>query len=212
MSTNSGALAVCLMLAVGVQPAAWSGCITPAGASGSNPNSRYLISLSNQEVYDTKTDITWQRCPYGWFATPDGKTCLKLPGAQDTWSQRTDLTHTPRRPGGPNSIHNDGPPDWVERGWRIPSLTQLAGLLDRVCTSPAINQEVFPDTPAGYFQSSDYYPDVRGQFYVIRLVNFDNGDTGGRAPDFTPNPIRLMYPGKSPAIEATLEKRPVATQ
>lgn len=209
MSRNSGTLAVCLMLAAGLQPTAWSGCITPAGASGSNPNSRYVISLSNQEIYDTKTDITWQRCPYAWVVTPDGTTCLKLPGAQDAWSQRTDLTQPRSR--GPNSIHNDGPPDWVKRGWRIPSRTHLVSLLDRVCKSPTINQEVFPDTPAGYFQSSDYYVD-RGGFFVISLVNFDNGETGDSAPDLTPHPIRLMYSGKSPAIQATLEKRPVASQ
>lgn len=42
------------------------------------PHSRYIIGSTKQEVYDTVTGITWQRCPYGWFVSPEGKSCLSI--------------------------------------------------------------------------------------------------------------------------------------
>lgn len=189
---------VCIVgLLAALPPLAWSGCVVPAGASGSNPNSRYVISLYNDEVYDTQTNITWQRCPYNWNVSLDGKSCMKMLGAQDAWSQRTG-SHL-------------GPADWTSRGWRIPTGRNLKTLLDHVCSNPAINQEVFPNTPTSNFWTSDGHMNSHGHnFYYF--VDFAGGGSTGDHEDINEFLIRLMYPGKSPAIVATLEKRPVATQ
>lgn len=209
-----------VVLLSALTPLAWGDCVSPAGARASNQDNRYVISLYGNEIYDTKTDITWQRCPYGWFLTPDGKACQQMQGSGG-WSQA--LSGYSGRPLDEYQgilyeqklrTHHLGPPEWVSQGWTIPSSANLSTLLDRVCKHPAINQEKFPDTPPGKFWTSDVelgFPIFdHDRLFVVDFAG--DGSTHTYLQDTATLPIRLMHKGKTPAIRARLEKEPVATQ
>lgn len=208
MTGSIRTLVCCLGILVTGMPQAWSGCIVPAGASGSNPNSRYVISLTNQEVYDTVTNITWQRCPLNWFASPDGRTCLKMMGNGDLWTQRP---HGLTTFDGVWQYHS-GPSEWVQRGWTIPSRGDLGTLIDHICKNPAINQEVFPNTPANNFWTSSSKGTNSHGHEFLYVVNFAGDGGTDDHEDANLFNVRLMYKGQSPAIQVTLERQPVATQ
>lgn len=196
-----------LTITVTTVTSAWSGCMLPAGALGSNPNSRYVISLTKQEVYDTQTNITWQRCPYNWYVTPDGTHCIQPMGGGDLWSQRP----APQ----PNDLEGviaeqllGGPLDLQKLGWYIPDLKALGTLVDRVCKNPAINQEVFPDTPALTFWTSSGAGTNSHRHRFFHAVQFAGDGRYDEIEDWHSFNIRLMYRGKSPAILVTLERNP----
>lgn len=189
---------------------AWSGCLTPAGASGSNPNSRYIIGSTKQEVYDTVTGITWQRCPYGWFVGPDGKSCLKLQGSGDGWSQRYDgvAIHYFEYD---LATHRYGPPELYREGWTIPSGKYLKTLVDQICKNPTINQEVFPSTPPAPFWTSDEKGTNSHGHDFYYLVNFADGSSDDHE-DYHKYQIRLMRRGKTPSIVAAEEQNVASPQ
>lgn len=46
--------------------------------------------------------------------------------------------------------------------WRVPSQEELVSIVEQGCTEPAINQTVFPDTPASWFWTSSSMPGRSG--------------------------------------------------
>lgn len=38
-----------------------------------------------------------------------------------------------------------------KNGWRLPSIQELSGIVERQCQNPSINQNVFPGTPSQSF-------------------------------------------------------------
>jgi hypothetical protein len=38
-----------------------------------------------------------------------------------------------------------------EGGWRLPTLDELASIVDKVCARPSVDPGVFPATPSGVF-------------------------------------------------------------
>lgn len=88
-------------------------------------------------LIDASTGLTWKRCSEG--QTWDGATCTGSASKHD-WQEALD-----RAEGATDAGHDD---------WRVPSLDQLASLIDKACAHPAIDLATFPDTPAAVFWSS----------------------------------------------------------
>lgn len=97
------------------------------------PVSRYQIK--GDEVYDTQTHLTWQRCTVDrhW---KNGAGCVG--------TVRPMTLADAKRQG--------------RNGWRLPTADELRTLVADNCTEPAINEKVFPDvgvnTPWAYWTSS----------------------------------------------------------
>jgi hypothetical protein len=111
------------------------------------PTSRYVIKGS--EVYDKKTDLTWQRCSIGqrW---EDDTGCVGVI-EQMTWDQA------------------------VTKGsekWRLPTKDELATLISPTCKNPAINEESFPDMDLGKLW---YWSGTPSGEYLAWLANFADG-------------------------------------
>jgi Protein of unknown function (DUF1566) len=113
------------------------------------PSSRYLVK--GDEVYDKKTDLTWQHCSVGqhW---KEGAGCVGVI-KQMTWDEAKSQ---------------------AQNGWRLPSKDELTTLLAPNCSKPAINEEIFPDLELDklwYWTSSE-----NGSF-LAWLVNFADGNS-----------------------------------
>jgi len=56
------------------------------------------------------------------------------------------------------------------KDWRLPKVSELAGLTERRCDNPRINLAVFPNTPASvYWTASVRPPDSPGFAYALSL-------------------------------------------
>ena len=128
-------------------PSAFSHAACDASQPNRTPSTRYEIS--GMEVYDRKTDLTWQRCSIGqqWR---DAAGCVGII-QQISWEEA--------------AAH-------ATDGWRLPTRDELATLISPTCKNPAINEEGFPDldlTKLWYWTST-----VKGE-YLAWLINFADG-------------------------------------
>jgi hypothetical protein len=84
------------------------------------PDSRYEIK--GAEVYDTKTDLTWQRCSIGQQWRGD----LGCVGVISQMNWKEAMNH-------------------ATAAWQLPTKDELSSLVSSACTNPAINENAFPD-------------------------------------------------------------------
>ena len=107
-------------------------------------------------VTDKTTNLIWMRCALG--QTWDGSTCT---GSATTYTWQQALQEA------------EGYTFAGSSGWRVPSIKELASIVELSCYNPAINQEVFPHTPSDWFwTASPYAPNS----YDAWIVSFGYGD------------------------------------
>ena len=107
----------------------------------STPTSRFTIS--DNTIIDNTTNLEWQRCRLGttWDASANG--CVDDGIADNetyTWEQALEAAAS-------NALN--GASDW-----RLPNIKELASIVEEACYNPAINMELFHDTPSAGFWSS----------------------------------------------------------
>ncbi len=97
------------------------------------PSSRFS-ELGDGTVMDNKTNLMWAKCPEGL----SGNSCsgkiqsFTLVDAQQRAEQSTLANH---------------------QDWRLPNIKELASIIERRCLAPAVNLDVFPNTPEGQHDS-----------------------------------------------------------
>ncbi len=128
------------------------------------PDARF--STSGDAVTDGATGLVWKRCSEGL----SGTACHVGAATQATWQEALAL----------------GAGDW-----RLPNRNELASLLERQCSNPAINAAVFSGTPASSFWSSSPFG-LDPAF--AWLVDFNAGDVGP-APKSGKRSVRLVRAG-----------------
>jgi len=103
--------------------------------------------VSDDEVRDNYTGLIWQRG-----------------GSDDqlSWQEAVDYC---------NDLNLGG------TAWRLPSIRELATLVDEAQVAPAINREMFPDTKYGA-RSNDWYWATPERGSAAWGLNFDDGFTG----------------------------------
>lgn len=97
-------------------------------------------SLSYAEVFmDPVTGLTWNRCSQG--LTWDGSACTGSYDELDQWLDALNSCANSTAAG-----HSD---------WRLPSINELATIIDYASYNPTVDQSIFPDnTPYAYWSSS----------------------------------------------------------
>ncbi|WP_043761604.1 DUF1566 domain-containing protein [Aeromonas taiwanensis] len=144
-----------------------------------SPTSRFL-DHGNGTVTDRGTGLTWMRCQLG--QTWRDQSCSGEP-TRLYWQQalltaeriRTEPSHALHGFGG----HND---------WRLPTIKELASLLESACYKPALNETIFPRAMAGdgkevndgyvYLWSSTPFPSGK----AVAYLDITSGSVGLRAP------------------------------
>lgn len=117
---------LCLLLVAGAATA--QDCNPGRGAT------RFTLDADGTAT-DPATGLTWRRCSED--QTWDGTTCAGEAALHD-WRQAMAL-------GGGQAGAG---------GWRLPTLDELASVVEKTCTRPAIDPEVFPATAPGVFWSA----------------------------------------------------------
>lgn len=132
----------------------------------SSPTERF-VELEDGRVLDVVTMLSWDLCLLGQDFV-DG-VCTGSPYAYGDW--------------GDALVAADG------SGGRLPNIKELSTLVERSCVEPAINQDVFADTPLYLFWTST--PDESG---VGRVIDFTDGTEIVRAVN-RPRVVRLVWDG-----------------
>lgn len=124
----------------------------------------YTVSgtAGNDIVTDNVTGLIWQRTLPATYA---GCTGGAPTGANCTWQQSVDYC---------NGLNYGGQVDW-----RLPTMKELATLVDYGEFSPAIDETIFPATPADglFWSSSEYINNTSNAWYAYLY----NGDVGSDA-------------------------------
>lgn len=127
-------------------------------------------------ITDTKTELMWKRCSEG----QTGEQCDAGYVTNFTWRESLNYIENANITGGFSSYSD----------WRLPNRKELESLVEEACYSPAINMNIFPNTPNLFYWSSSRYP--ASTIYVWG-VNFEAGDS---YPSFDIGlPIRLVRGG-----------------
>ncbi len=140
------------------------------------PTERFVVDAQAGVVRDLATGLMWTHCPVGyqWNATflycelNQDETQLFDWQAALAKAETTVLAKT---------------------GWRVPNIKELMSIVERACSDPAINEEVFPDTASSlpFWTSTPVETDSGGRdFNKIWAVDFLGGfalaaDYGGQA-------------------------------
>ena len=134
--------------------------------------SRYTVSANGQEVKDNKTQLVWRRCSEGMSWSVNA--CV---------GSASNLTHQAALQQAAKVATNTGV------AWRLPNVKELASIVDRSRSNPAIDTLVFPATPSNAFWSSSPYVGYSGYAWV---VYFDGGSVYGSGDRYGSLPVRLV--------------------
>lgn len=104
----------------------------------STPVSRFTNN-NDGTITDNITGLIWKRCSEGL----SGTLCESGSATTFTWQDALKFAKSSTFAG-----KND---------WRLPNIKELATIVERQCTMPAINEIVFPLTPTMSFWSSTPY-------------------------------------------------------
>ena len=130
-------LATCVVL-LGMCSSAWAVCTT-ATIAASTPTSDF-IDNNDGTVTHKKTGLQWKKCAEGL----SGASCATGTAATYAWQAALNQAVTVNAGAG-FAGHTD---------WRVPNIKELMSIIEDQCSSPAVNEVLFPATPAASFWTS----------------------------------------------------------
>lgn len=160
-------------------PPATDACLK--GEVETTPSTEFSLLEDGAVVRHQRTTLEWQRCALGqrWDAESNG--CVGRP-AGHTW---TKAMQSAGKAGG---------------DWRLPTGEELLTIVEKCHDGPAINPQVFPNTPSGLYWSSSvdtgglerawsvsffsgqYFRAGKSQNGRVRLVRGTLAPAGGAVP------------------------------
>jgi len=117
-------------------------------------NNRYT-DKGDGTILDKSTNLIWKKCTQGL----SGNDCATGSATTTNWQQALQQANNSTFAG--------------KSDWRLPNIKELSSLVRRNCYLPAINETLFPNTPASYFWSSSPHSYYSNKAWI---VNFGNGN------------------------------------
>lgn len=131
---------LCILLLLSIRlaqaadiPSATDACL--AGVAETTPSTEFVAIGDGGVVRHERTTLEWQRCTLG-----------------QTWNGKDNLCD-----GRPTPYPWDKTKKLVaglQDGWRLPTGDELLSIVEKCHVGPAINPQVFPNTPGVFFWSS----------------------------------------------------------
>ena len=120
------------------------------------PSSNFVIN-NDGTVTDQTFGLTWMRCSLGQTWSLDS--CVG-DASELNWQQALQAAH--------GYLYAN------KKGWRVPNIKELATITERSCVRPAINEELFPNTPSDDFWTSTPAIQDPQRAWVIAFFNSSN--------------------------------------
>lgn len=146
------------------------------------PTSRYQLNADGT-ARDLRTGLMWMRCAMGQTWDAGSKKCqgeATLYVWQDALLAAESLNQ-----GGGFAGYTD---------WRVPNLRELTSIERFHCSDPAINLEVFPNTPSTVFWSSTPLQGFLGRIWTLDFSTSHVIEVGM----YNEFPLRLVRSGAYP--------------
>lgn len=145
------------------------------------------FSVRGEIALDHATGFEWTRCPLGHIfknkGTPDDITddeCAPEGATRTKWTNASSRV---------NSVNTNGLAGYdgvVSYDWRMPNVKELSTIVERACTDPARNIDIFPETVADYMWSSTLTLPWGGEWYNRAFTLHNNGGVWGTQVDTDP--------------------------
>lgn len=136
-----------------------------------DPVTRFFVVSNGQEVKDSHNGLIWRRWSEGQINKPNPATTEIM-----VFSHQAAMEHAA------GEAARTGLP------WRLPTVEELAGLIDRSQGNPAISRKFFPDTPPKWFWTST---PGKGNAQNAWSVGFSHGSTN-YVSKINPLAVRLV--------------------
>jgi hypothetical protein len=141
----------------------FSGLAVSAQAQNCDSNKPATAPLSRFQaddigtITDKKTGNVWLRCPLGmkW----EGGSCAGI-SLKYTWREAVEVIAEL------NAAKTAGRSDW-----RLPTIDELASIVEQRCFKPAIDLEAFPYSPESGFWSDTAEEGVQPRAWVVHFLN-----------------------------------------
>lgn len=163
-------LALSLLALLALNGAAVADCYSERRGAGSGH-----YALKEGVAHDSRTNLSWMRCSLGrhWAGT-------KCEGEPKTFTFDKAL-----------AAAND-----AGEGWRLPTIPELASLIDVSCGQPATDRVAFPDITPNDEGKASYWSVSPADLPNMRyIVDFAHGDVDAHSPGIWLN-VRLVRSGR----------------
>ena len=145
--------------------------------TASTPNSRFVINTDGTAT-DTRTQLTWQRCPLGYTFDNSGSGDRCVASGTTTFSWQAAL----------QAAASDTSASFSD--WRVPNVLELVSIVEYRCALPAINTSIFPDNTLA---SQPFWTSTPlGHNRRSMTVDFDYGKSNGFDRSGVQFPVRLV--------------------
>jgi hypothetical protein len=127
-----------------------------SGRAQTSPDHLFIIK-NDGTVKDRNTNLQWMRCSLGqvW---QDGRCAF------------TQLTYNFHEAFVAVSEFNRSGGIAIHQDWRLPTLKELATIVEQRCEDPAINTNAFPDAPVTGYWSTTRDPDYSDGAMLVHLL------------------------------------------
>lgn len=144
----------------------------PSAIISSNSSDQFIIQHELGTVIDARTGLEWSLCSLG--QTWKNGNCLAAPTHFIDFTEALAATST-------NTLGDN---------FRLPNIKELASIVERSCTSPAIDLSIFSSTLNAIYYSST--PDEEGNQHFlpklgVKIIDFTNGS------EFVPDVSKFRY-------------------